>query len=118
MANGGDPRLLRAARNDTARLAFRWQVKVFAVIPVLLVVLVSLCGSPVPPPSATRTVAPTPTATPWNRAQAQPTRFIANNIDDAIRLSKTIFNRQGSTLAVAHVDSATYNTEATGRSGQ
>ena len=76
-------------------------MKVFAVIPALLVVLVSLCGSPVPPPS-TRTVAPTPTASPT------PPGIIANTFDDGVRLSKPIFNIHGSTLDMAHVDTASY----------
>ncbi|HEY8767959.1 MAG TPA: hypothetical protein VIP09_11990 [Dehalococcoidia bacterium] len=64
------------------------------------------CSSSDSQPSASSN--PALTAQPTAGNAAQPTRFIANNIDDAIRLSKTIFNRQGSTLAVAHVDSATY----------
>jgi hypothetical protein len=78
-------------------------VKVFAVIPVLLVILISLCGSPAPPP-ATRTVAPTPTAS----RTPQPTGIIANTFDDAVRLWKPIFNIHGSTLTMAHVDTASY----------
>src|ERR1700674_4641374 len=71
--------------------------KVFAAIPVLLVVLVSLCGSPVPPP-ATRTVAPTP----------PPSGIFAHTFDDAVRLWKPIFNVHGSTLGIAHVDTVSY----------
>jgi hypothetical protein len=78
-------------------------VKVFAVIPVLLVILISLCGSPVPPP-ATRTVAPTPTAS----RTPQPTGIIANTFDDAVRLSTPIFNIHGSKMHFAHVDTASY----------
>ena len=85
-------------------------MKVFAVIPVLLVVLVSLCGSPVPPP-ATRTVAPTSTASPT----PQPTGIIANTFDDAVRLWKPIFNIHGSTLHIAHVDTASYAETTVGR---
>jgi hypothetical protein len=49
-----------------------------------------------------------PTASSSPALAAQPTRFIANNIDDAIRLSRSTFNIHGSTLALAHVDSASY----------
>jgi hypothetical protein len=82
-------------------------VKVFAVIPVLLVVLVSLCGSPVPPP-ATPTIAPTPTATPGNSPTPRRGIIIANTFDDAVHLNKPIFNIHGSTLHMAHVDTASY----------
>jgi hypothetical protein len=77
-------------------------VKVFALIPVPLVVLVSLCGSAVPPP-ATRTVAPTPTASPTPLPD-----IIAKIFDSAFLLWKPIFNIHGSTLHIAHVDSAIY----------
>lgn len=49
-------------------------VRVFAVVPVLMVVLVSLCGSPVKPP-ATPSSAPTPTAAPTVAASTRATKI-------------------------------------------
>jgi hypothetical protein len=76
------------------------RVATAAATATLAIISLASCGSSDRAPTLRGSGSASPTP--------QPTLIIANNIDDAILLSKTIFNRQGSTLAVAHVDSAIY----------
>ena len=87
-------------------------IRYLAAATTLAAATLCACSSSNNQPSASSSPALTGQPTPGYTAHKavgtpQPTRFIANNIDDAILLEESHFNRNGSILAVAHVDSAT-----------